>query len=158
MTQTLRSSNYSDWTNYKFGKNAYHHYSCVLWSCYIKSSNLWSSQIWMQCMQLRIEAWKIQDFNRVSLWTRDLVILVQCSNQLSYEATDVGSCSFVGSNEPVRNVRMWNDIWNISYIGLWMWNQVSYDETPVECVQTPVSRFKPCWSPEFFRRLLYAIA
>ena len=36
-----------------------------------------------------IEAWKIQDFNGV--WIRDLAIPVRCSNQLSYEATDVGS-------------------------------------------------------------------
>ena len=48
-----------------------------------------------------IEAWKSQDFNGV--WTRDLAILVRRSNQLSYEATDVGSWSLVGSNEPVRN-------------------------------------------------------
>ena len=48
-----------------------------------------------------IEAWKIQDFNGV--WTRDLAIPMQRSNQLSYEATDVGSWSFVGPNEPVRN-------------------------------------------------------
>ena len=44
---------------------------------------------------------KIQDFNGV--WTRDLAIPVRRSNQLSYEATDVGSWSFVGSNGPVRN-------------------------------------------------------
>ena len=43
----------------------------------------------MQFKQLRIEAWKGQDFNRV--WTRDLAIPVRPSNQLSYEATDVGS-------------------------------------------------------------------
>ena len=48
----------------------------------------------MQFLQLRREAWKIQDFNGV--WTRDLAILVQRTNQLSYEATDVGSWSFVG--------------------------------------------------------------
>ena len=49
-----------------------------------------------QFMQLREEAWKkIQDFNGV--WTRDLAIPVRCSNQLSYEATDVGSRSIVGS-------------------------------------------------------------
>ena len=48
-----------------------------------------------------IEAWKIQDFNGV--WTRDLAIPVRRSNQLSYEATEVESWSFVGSNEPVRN-------------------------------------------------------
>ena len=48
-----------------------------------------------------IEAWKIQDFNRV--WTCDLVMPVWRSNQLSYEATDVESWTFVGSNGPVRN-------------------------------------------------------
>ena len=53
----------------------------------------------MQSMQLRIEAWKSQDFNRV--WTRDIATLVRRSNKLSYEATDVGSWSFMGSNEPV---------------------------------------------------------
>ena len=58
---------------------------------------LWSSQF----LQLRKEAWKIQDFNGV--WTRDLAIPVRRSNQLSYETTDVGSWSFVGSNVPVRN-------------------------------------------------------
>ena len=56
---------------------------------------LWSSQLWTQFLQLRREAWKIQDFNGV--WTRDLAIPVRRSNQLSYEATDVGSWSFVGS-------------------------------------------------------------
>ena len=71
-----------------------------------------------------IEAWKSQDFNRV--WTREHAISVQHSNQLRYEATDVGSWLFVGPKEPVRN-----DceviISNISYIELRMWNQVSYD-------------------------------
>ena len=47
---------------------------------------LWSSKLWTQFLQLRREAWKIQDFNRV--WTRDLVIPVRRSNQLSYEATN----------------------------------------------------------------------
>ena len=55
----------------------------------------------MQFKQLRIEAWKSQDFNGV--WTRDLAIPVRRSNQLSYEATDVVSWSFVNSKEPVRN-------------------------------------------------------
>ena len=48
-----------------------------------------------------LEAWKSQDFSRV--WTRDLAILVRRSNQLSYEATDIGSWSFVGPKEPVKN-------------------------------------------------------
>ena len=65
---------------------------------------LWSSQLWTQFLQLRREAWKTQDFNGV--WTRDLAIPVRRSNQLSYEATDVGSWSFVGSNGPVMNESM----------------------------------------------------
>ena len=55
--------------------------------------------------QLRIEAWKSQDFNGV--WTRDLAIPVRRSNQLSYEATEVGSWSFVSSNEPVKWYMKW---------------------------------------------------
>ena len=45
----------------------------------------------LQFKQLRIEAWKSQDFNGV--WTHDLAIPVRRSKQLSYEATDVGSWS-----------------------------------------------------------------
>ena len=67
----------------------------------MRSSELWSSPWWMQFKQLHIEAWKSQDFNGV--WTRDLTIPVRRSNQLSYEANDVGSWSFVYSNEPVKN-------------------------------------------------------
>ena len=54
----------------------------------LKSSKPWSSQLWTQFKQLRIEAWKSQDFN--GAWTRDLAILVRRSNQVSYEATDIG--------------------------------------------------------------------
>ena len=54
-------------------------------------SKLWSSQLWTQFKQLRIEAWISQDFNGV--WTRDLAIRVRRSNQLSYEVTDV-VCEF----------------------------------------------------------------
>ena len=59
----------------------------------------------MRFKQLRIEAWKSQDFKGV--WTCDLVIPVQRSNQLSYEATDVRSWSFVSSSEPVKNGYFW---------------------------------------------------
>mgnify|MGYP007094275874 CR=1 FL=1 len=72
---------------------------------------------------LYIEAWKSKDLNGV--WTRDLAIPLRRSNQLSYEATDVGSWSFVDPKEPVRN-ECEVIIWNISYIELEMWNQVSY--------------------------------
>ena len=76
---------------------------------------LWSSQLWAQFLQLRREVWKIQDFN--GIWTRDLAIPVRRSNQLSYEVTDIGSWSFVGSNGPVRNesIMKWY-IWNESYM------------------------------------------
>ena len=50
-----------------------------------------------------IEAWKINDFNGV--WTHDLAIPLRRSNQLSYEATDAESWSFVGFNEPVTDER-----------------------------------------------------
>ena len=73
----------------------------IYWTARLKSSELWSSQLWTQFKQFRIEAWKSQDFNGV--WTRDLTIPVRRSNQLSYEATDVESWSFVSSNEPVKN-------------------------------------------------------
>ena len=43
----------------------------------------------------------LQDFNGV--WTSDLAIPVLRSSQLSYEATDGGSWSLLGSNKPVRN-------------------------------------------------------
>ena len=73
----------------------------IYWTADFKSSKLWSSQLWTQFKQLCTEAWKSQDFNGV--WTHDLAILVWHSNQLSYEATDVGSWSFVSSNEPVKS-------------------------------------------------------
>ena len=38
-------------------------------------SELWSSQLWTQFKQLRIEAWKKQDLSGV--WTRDLAIPVR---------------------------------------------------------------------------------
>ena len=87
---------------------------------------LWSSQLLIQFLQLRREAWKIQDFSGV--WTRDLAIPVRRSNQLSYEATDVGSWSFVGSNCPVRNESMmkWY-IWNESYMNCGYEVKWSYD-------------------------------
>ena len=73
----------------------------IYWTGDLKSSELWSSQLWTQFKQLRLETWKSQDFNGV--WTRDLAIPVRRSNQLSYEATDVENWSFVSSNEPVKS-------------------------------------------------------
>ena len=61
----------------------------------------------MHFKQLRIEARKSQYFNGVR--TRDLAIPLRRFNQLSYEATYVGSWSFVGSNQPVR------DEWEVLY-------------------------------------------
>ena len=70
----------------------------------------WSSQ-WTQFMQLRKEAWKksrtLTGFKPVT--SRYRVMLYQ----LSYEATDVGSRSIVGSYVPVKEMSV-NDIWNKS--------------------------------------------
>ena len=48
-----------------------------------------------------IEAWKTQYFNGV--WTHDLTTPVRRSNQLSYEATEFGSWSFVRHKKPMGN-------------------------------------------------------
>ena len=101
---------------------------------------LWSSQLWTQFSQLRREAWIIQDFNGV--WTRDLAIPVRRSNQLSCEATDVGSWSFVGPNCPVRNESWCNGIWNESYMNCgneikWSYDLRSYERNFHNCVEKP---------------------
>ena len=82
----------------------------------------WSWQ-WTQFMQLRNEAWKkIQDFN--GIWTRDLAITSAMLYQLSYEATDVGSGSIVGSYFPVKEMSV-NDIWNKSYMNYGNENKIN---------------------------------
>ena len=104
---------------------------------------LWSSQLWTQFLRLRKEAWKFQDFNGV--WTCDLAIPVRRSNQLSYEATEVGSWSFVGSNVPVRNESMmkwYKCIWNGSYMNCgyeikWSYDPRSYERNFCNCVKKP---------------------
>ena len=103
---------------------------------------LWSSQLWTQFLQLRKEAWKIQDFNGV--WTRDLAIPVRRSNQLSYEATDFGSWSFVGSNVPVRNesTMKWYMKWIICEQRIWnqmkLWSSQLWVIIARSRVQTPL--------------------
>ena len=75
-----------------------------MWTADMKSNEEWSSQLWSQLLQLRKEAWKkkIQDFN--GAWTRDLANAGATLYQLSYEATDVGSRSIVGSYVPVKDM------------------------------------------------------
>lgn len=63
---------------------------------------LWSSQLLTQFLLERREAWKIHDPVNTVL-THDLAIPVRRSDQLSFDATDVGNWSFVGFNVPVRN-------------------------------------------------------
>ena len=87
-------------------------------------SKLWSSQLWTQFKQLRMEAWKSQDFNGV--WTRDLAIPVRRFNpveiltfsdfymqllKLRWNFITVMITAYLISN-PQFN------IWNISYITL----------------------------------------
>ena len=52
------------------------------------------------CVKGPVKKKKIQDFNGV--WTHDLAIPVRCSNQLSYEATDVWSWSIMCSYVPLE--------------------------------------------------------
>ena len=73
----------------------------------------WSSQ-WTQFMQLRKETWKKKSGLQRGLnpWPRDTGAMLY---QLSYEATDVGSRSIVGSYVPVKEMSV-NDTWNKSYM------------------------------------------
>ena len=117
----------------------------IYWTADVKSSKLRSSQLWKQFMQLLIQKpAKSQDL--IGVWTCVPGTTVQCSNQLGYEATDIGSWSFVGRKEPVRNeceVIICN-IWNIE---LRMWNQGSYDPRSYEsnlcnCVYRSLQKVK----------------
>ena len=65
-------------------------------------------------MQLRKEAWKKNSGLQRGLnpWPRDTGAMLY---HLSYEATDVGSGSIVGSYVPVKEMSL-NDIWNKSYM------------------------------------------
>ena len=97
----------------------------------LKSSKVWSLQLWMQFKQFHIEAWKSQDFN--GIWTRDLATPVRSPNQLSYEATDVEKWSFVSSNDPVKNgCEVIYEMFHILNCGFW--NQVSYDHLVVNTI------------------------
>ena len=55
-------------------------------------------------MHLRKEAWKKKNLDFKGVWTRDLAITGAMLSQLSYEATDVGSRSIVGSSVPVKEI------------------------------------------------------
>ena len=94
-------------------------------TCYILRRKKWSSQ-WRQFMQLRKEPWKkIQDLKGV--WTRDLAIPVQCSNNWAMKPLTLGAGQLwvhmfpwkkwvlmiyeinhiFNSNWPTPNVRLW---------------------------------------------------
>ena len=93
----------------------------------LSPTELWSSWCWELVM------WGSQGAREEWMWniSKQGLTTVRCSNQQSYEATNVGSWSFVGRKEPVRNeceVIMWN-IWNIE---LRMWNEGSYDPRSYE--------------------------
>ena len=64
------------------------------------------------CVKGPVKKKKIQDFNGV--WTHDLAIPVRCSNQLSYEATDVGSWSIMCSYVPLE--KKMHSIWVSMYL------------------------------------------
>ena len=99
------------------------------------ASQRWNDHIWNCGYEIKW-SYDPRSYER-KFWTRDLAIPVWHSNQLSYEATEVGSWSFVGSNVPVRDESTMK----------WYMKWIIYG----------TAGFKPRWSPEFFR-LLYAIA
>ena len=87
---------------------------------------LWSSQLWAQFLQLRREAWKIQDFNRV--WTRDLAIPVRRSNQLSaMKPLTLGAGHLWVLMVSWGMNQWWNGIWNESYVNCRYEIKWSYD-------------------------------
>ena len=84
-----------------------------------------------------MRTWKSQDFNGV--WTCDLAIPVQCSNQLSYEATVFCSWSFVGSNEPGRNECEMIYIYRIADVkSSKLWSSHGYERNLSNCVYSEV--------------------
>ena len=96
----------------------------------LKLSEPWSSQLWTQFKKSCTEARQNQDSNGV--WTRDLAILVRRSNQLSYEATEVGNFSLAVSIKTVRNeYKVLYEIFHILNCGFW--SQVSYNHRSYEC-------------------------
>ena len=153
------------------------------WSDWSKSIHIFQ---WMQFMQLRKEAWKkIPDFNGV--WTRDLAIPVQCSTNWAMKPPLKSWIFFQGSfiRNSINCVRCDDHffifisfsavhIWFISYIinthlfhgNIWThnWPAPNVSGFIAQLVEhhTGIARswvqFKPRWSPEFFFRLLYAIA
>ena len=69
--------------------------------------------LWKQFLQLCWEACKIQDFNRV--WTCDPVILVQHSNQVSYEPLTLEAGHLWVLMFPWGMNQWWNDIYEIDH-------------------------------------------
>ena len=96
---------------------------------------LWSLQLWAQFLQLRREAWKIQDFNGV--WTRDLAIPVRRSNQLSYEATDVGHFLF-GGITVVEGHSFWRLL--LEHLYFWIFCFLSQQSTSFRATKGHASR------------------
>ena len=110
----------------------------------MKSNEEWSSRCEHNLCNCVSCLKKIQDFNGV--WTRDLAIPVRCSNQLSYEATDVGSCSIMSSYVPVKEVNVIAVQSNLDYpdidypdfliirtfslVPIWSWTFISHDQDP----------------------------
>ena len=75
--------------------------------------------------------YELRIWNQVKLWSSQL------SNQLSYEATDVGSWSFVGSNGPVRNESMmkWYMKWIIYELRIWSQVKLWYSQLSTQFLQ-----------------------
>ena len=86
-----------------------------------------SLQLWTQFMWSLKKPEKIQGFN--GIWTRGLAIPVWCTNQLNYEATDVGSWSFMCLLLMIYEI---NHIFFYVFIFRWNWGpkgQIVFFET-----------------------------
>ena len=75
----------------------------------LKWNEEWSSTLWKQFMQFNIK--KPEKIEDLRIYTHDLTIPVRRSNQLSYEATDVGSWSIMCSCSRERDEREPRDGW-----------------------------------------------
>ena len=76
--------------------------------------------------------WKSQDFKGcLNVWSRDTGVTLQPADAMKPLMLGAGHWRVVGPKEPMRN-ECEVIIWNISYIELRMWNQVSYDPCSYE--------------------------
>ena len=110
----------------------------------------WSSR-WTQFIQLRKETWKNSGLQwGLNPWPRDTGVMLY---QLSYEATDVGCRSIVGSYVPVKEMTV-NGIWNKSYMNCgnemkmkkWSLQRMQFMQLRKEAWKKNIQDFNGVWT------------